>query len=171
MADPTGLLRAEVAGLQAYIEEVEDRLDDEVGQIQSRVAVLEVGPARAANTTQPWAASATAQEWHELAAWVDWLNESYELPTGSRIPPCWPAHAGASEQLAALWHAWIAARAAQVADISEHMIAWHERWLWGALPHIVPVMKECENNGHRIRPAPDPTDLNAGLLPTDTTAG
>ncbi|MDQ1247882.1 MAG: hypothetical protein QG597_2254, partial [Actinomycetota bacterium] len=58
------------------------------------------------------------------------------------------------------WHAWLAAREAQTAEIGEHMIAWHERWLWTSLPHITAILKNCESDRHTPpRPPPPPTKL------------
>ena len=88
------------------------------------------------------------------------MGRNYELTSSNRIAPCWPAHVGASEQIAALWHAWLAAREAQTAEIGEHMIAWHERWLWTSLPHITAILKNCESDRHTPpRPPPPPTKL------------
>ncbi len=154
--DSLDLLPGIVKGLQAYIEELDTDLDNAV----ARITALEAGPSSARNKHQPWVATATDAEWVELAAWVDWLNENYELTSSNRIVPCWPAHVGASEQIAALWHAWLAAREAQAADIGEHMIAWHERWLWTSLPRIATALKNCESDRHTPpRPPPPPTKL------------
>ncbi len=42
--------------------------------------------------------------WDELEVWVRWLVERYRL--GPLIPPCWPAHGWAVEELSALFAAW-----------------------------------------------------------------
>jgi hypothetical protein len=42
--------------------------------------------------------------WDELEVWVRWLVERYRL--GPLIPPCWPAHGWAVEELSALHAAW-----------------------------------------------------------------
>jgi len=151
--DSLDLLPGIVKGLHAYIEELDNDLDNAV----ARIAALEAGPSSAHNKHQPWFVTATDAEWAELAAWVDWLNENYELTSSNRIVPCWPAHVGASEQIAALWHAWLAAREAQAADIGEHMIAWHERWLWTSLPRIAAALKNCESDRHTPPRQPPPT--------------
>ena len=172
-----GLLAAELEGVRYYFEEittelVEDvegvtsavdglikRLDDELAAVESRLQALEVSATVSNGGKEPWGVTATDKEWRELTAWVDWLNESYELGGPNRIAPCWPAHPGASEQLAALWFAWHAARTAQIADVGEHMISWHERWLWPSLPHITNCLKSC-SGGHQTRIGPPLTDLS-----------
>ena len=89
--DSLDLLPGIVKGLHAYIEELDNDLDNAV----ARIAALEAGPSSAHNKHQPWFVTATDAEWAELAAWVDWLNENYELTSSNRIVPCWPAHIGA----------------------------------------------------------------------------
>lgn len=42
--------------------------------------------------------------WDELEVWVRWLVERFRL--GPLIPPCWPAHGWAVEELSALHAAW-----------------------------------------------------------------
>lgn len=49
-------------------------------------------------------ASDAIVRWTELEAWVRWLVERYRL--GPLIPPCWPAHGWAVEELSALHAAW-----------------------------------------------------------------
>ncbi len=49
-------------------------------------------------------ASDAIVRWTELEVWVRWLVERYRL--GPLIPPCWPAHGWAVEELSALHAAW-----------------------------------------------------------------
>ncbi len=137
-------------------DEAYEEIDDDLANAVERITALEAKPQDAVNKHQPWTASATATEWGEVAAWVDWLNENYELASSHRIPPCWHSHVGASEQLAALWHAWLAARDAQAADIGDHMIAWHERWLWVTLPRVTAGLKDCDIDRHTPPRLPPP---------------
>ena len=46
---------------------------------------------------------------HQLAAWVDWLVNTYEPPT-QVIPPCWYAHPAQLEDLGHLWTGWLITR-------------------------------------------------------------
>jgi hypothetical protein len=43
--------------------------------------------------------------WAELAAWVTWLHDRYELSVEERLPHCWADHPGLIEELSAL-RAW-----------------------------------------------------------------
>jgi hypothetical protein len=43
--------------------------------------------------------------WTELAAWVIWLHDRYELSVEERLPHCWGDHPGLIEELSAL-RAW-----------------------------------------------------------------
>lgn len=157
------IVHAHMEGLQGFIEDIEEQLTDAITDLRDRVSAVEGGPAQATNSQLPWSAAASRQEVAELAAWVDWLNTAYELPHGTRIAACWPAHTGTAEQIAALWHAWLAARASQAADTTEAMISWHERWLWATLPRIAATTKDCEGpRGHELRRAGPDTNLAAG---------
>ena len=71
--------------------------------------------------------------------WVDRLMTDYSL-FGDHAPlPCWQAHPGAVQELAALWRAWIAAAltdAATGTEGSEALNVWHDRALWPALHRL-----------------------------------
>jgi hypothetical protein len=43
--------------------------------------------------------------WADLAAWVTWLHDRYELSIEERLPHCWADHPGLVEELSAL-RAW-----------------------------------------------------------------
>lgn len=43
--------------------------------------------------------------WADLAAWVTWLHDRYELSVEERLPHCWAQHPGLIEELSAL-RAW-----------------------------------------------------------------
>ena len=64
-------------------------------------------PAPSDGPAPVWAevpASDAVAQWSELEVWVRWLVERYRL--GPLIPPCWPAHGWAVEELSALHAAW-----------------------------------------------------------------
>ena len=48
-----------------------------------------------------------ADTWADLAEWVEWLVTRYDL--GDELPPCWWAHPPITEELTALWVAWLGA--------------------------------------------------------------
>lgn len=83
-----------------------------------------------------WAARATAEDRDALVDWVDELRSTYSLPSGYVVPPCWPAHPGVVEELAALYRAWVSAvltDEAAALEGSSALSAWHDRWRWPAL--------------------------------------
>lgn len=148
--------RETAEGLEGFISDVEAQLTDAITDLQNRLSVIEVGPHQATNSQLPWTSAVTPVELASLVAWVDWLNTTYELPYGTAVAACWQSHAGVAEQLAALWHAWLAARTSQAADTTEDMISWHERWLWPSLPRFADVTKECQGGRNHQEPRPSP---------------
>jgi hypothetical protein len=113
---------------------------------------------------QAWVDCATAEEWRELATWVDWLHTTYDLRANTGVPACWPAHPGAVEELAALHAAWrqaadearpvekdadgVKSRGAQ-ADTSS-LIYFHDRWLQPLLTRVMVLYRigDCRQ-GHK----------------------
>ncbi|MFI2074743.1 hypothetical protein [Streptomyces triculaminicus] len=115
---------------------------------------------------RPWAVRATAAEWTELADWVDWLQNYYQLKGENQIAVCWPQHGGAIEELAGLHSSWKAAmladeRAEGTGDQSGY---WHDRSLWDTLGRVSrAVPNACRNTGHTAaRPLPV---TDRGMLP------
>ncbi|MER5971627.1 hypothetical protein ABT112_18150 [Streptomyces sp. NPDC002055] len=112
-------------------------------------------------TALPWSARASEQDWRDLAAWVDWLSAHYAPQLNLRIWPCWPAHGGVAEELAALRAAWCAAAQAdtQSAGTGPDMAYWHQMWLWPTLERIRQhyMFKSCESDHAPDRPG-KPTD-------------
>lgn len=121
------------------------------------------------DTALPWMDRATAQQWHDLAAWVDWLGESYEFKETHWVFPCWPAHPGIVEELAALWDAWrwSAGRApleGVPAGDNDAMAFWHDRYLAPTIYRLQAMyaFHACAKRHESARPAPR-TDMD--LLP------
>jgi hypothetical protein len=86
-----------------------------------------------------WAARATPDDWTALMDWVDGLITGYSLFGDYAPPPCWPAHPGVVEELAALWRAWIVATLADETtgpDGSEELSTWHDKALWPTLRRL-----------------------------------
>ncbi|MFF4652552.1 hypothetical protein [Streptomyces sp. NPDC001380] len=147
-----------------------DRLrevDDRVALIERYLDALDEQQALAPEPDpQPWTARADADQWTELADWVDWLVDTYRPAGEHRVPACWPAHPGAAEHLAALHTAWRGAMAKETAEpgLSEASAYWHDRFLWPLLARVrAMVPNDCLNLAHRPPDPPDPTDRN--LLP------
>ncbi len=113
---------------------------------------------------QAWVDCATAEEWRELATWVEWLHTTYDLRANTGVPACWPAHPGVVEELAALHAAWrqaadesrpaekdvdgVKSRGAQ-ADTSS-LIYFHDRWLHPLLTRVMVLYRigDCRQ-GHK----------------------
>jgi len=81
-----------------------------------------------------WTVRATEPDWINLADWVDWLVTAYDLRPARTVLPCWPAHPGVTEELAALHSAWAVA-AAQDAP-GDAMVLWHDRSLHPTLSRL-----------------------------------
>lgn len=131
---------------------------DAITKLTARVAALEP-PNDKTTTPTPrrWADRTTTDEWETLVRWVDDLNRSYSLIEDYQIHPCWPAHPGVVEELAALHHAWIIAaiddtvtgprpaepaegkkpaKPARPAKGGTAYAVWHDRALWPFLERI-----------------------------------
>ncbi len=130
------------------------------------------GPAPAASKPafepQGWADRATADDWKQLAGWVDWLVISYDLLLSRSVLPCWPAHRGVVEELAALRTAWRSAtKADRAKEPSDALAQWHEGLLHPCLLRLRQTyqQKQCEDRHKPPQPghATDP-DLLAALL-------
>lgn len=129
-----------------------------------------------------WVDYATAREWEELAAWVAWLQATYDFRPNSGVPPCWPAHSGAVEELAALRASWREAAnearpAVTAADgtsqpgpqaDSSALIHWHDRWLAPLLTRLRTLYQASNcSQGHSAPMAGRTTD---GKLLTEALA-
>lgn len=114
----------------------------------------ETAPARS------WAARASTEDWRELAAWVDWLNATYDLRPSKSVLPCWPAHGGAVLELAALRTAWVSAATVDASDEpGDAMASWHDGLLRPCLArlHEDYQLGGCEDR-HKPPRALRPTD-------------
>ncbi len=134
----------------------------DLDELAARVDGLEPPPEDKEDEPQPqaWVDYATAQDWQELAAWVDWLIRTYDLVAAELVLPCWPAHRGVAEELAALRSAWrAAATSGRGKKPNDALIYWHDRWLHPTLSrfHVVFQQKVCVD-GHRPTRAGKGTD-------------
>ncbi len=156
MTDPE--LPVTLQELHSRVLAGENAVIDAIGKLTARVAALE--PPEGKNTgpaPRRWADRSTAEEWDVLVRWVDDLNRSYSLIEECQIHPCWPAHPGVVEELAALHHAWIIAaiddartgphpaepaeattpaRPARPSKGGTAYAVWHDRALWPFLERI-----------------------------------
>ncbi|MCL3863032.1 DUF4913 domain-containing protein [Actinotalea sp. K2] len=104
--------------------------------------------------------------WTDLAAWVDWFNDRYGSASAKlTVPPCWPSHPVAVEELTGLMLAWQAAHASTAP--SDAPLAWHDRWLWPCLDrlHTRPgTFEHCTANRHDLRHSVPPVTTDATAL-------
>lgn len=151
--------------LEALSSDVDD-LKTQLTQLLQKEQEKDVKPQR-------WAARATSKDWNNLMDWVDQLNADYSLLSEFVIPPCWPAHPGAVEELAGLWRSWIRSLIADERgqkNGSNDLTAWHDRWLWPSLHRLKSGHYRTTNcrNGHQPERSPAaPTDR--ALLPAPAT--
>lgn len=117
----------------------------------------------------PWTERATAQQWHDLATWVDWLCQTYEFRAEVQIYSCWPAHLGIVEELAALWDAWRDAAGRSAVDgappgDNDALAFWHDRYLAPCVHrlHAIYSFKECR---HQHESGASATLTDRDLLP------
>jgi len=104
---------------------------------------------------QAWVDYATAKDWQDLAGWVDWLMATYDVIPSRAVLPCWPAHRGVAEELAALRTAWrAAALAGRASTPSDALIFWHDRWLHPCLLRLREAFQQmtCQDKHNQIRP-------------------
>lgn len=117
-----------------------------------------------------WTDRASAAQWHELVKWVDWLRGTYDMRQEFSIAPCWPAHRGVANELAALRDAWVAALYAEYKQKDRSaMIHWHDRWLHPFLARVRLswIGQGCQGSGentHQSVRVPRPT--NSTLIPS-----
>ncbi len=150
-----GQLRAEVAALRELVgrtvsltEQEQDLTADAIVRLENAVTGLlgQPGQTSAAATGEgeeeeppeavAWVDYATDDDWVALCDWVDWLVGVYDVHDDRRVRPCWPAHLGVAEELAALWSAWLeAAPRAREAD-GDALAFWHDRYLTPFLARV-----------------------------------
>jgi hypothetical protein len=106
-----------------------------------------------AHPRQPvWAAmndTGHADALRDLARWVSAILLRRYPATAPVLPPCWPAHPAAVEELDWLywdWTTWALEPAARSRDAAD----WHDRWLPGVLARIQPELAPCARNGRHV---------------------
>ena len=156
-SDPEALTRAD---LDAALAEVYDDVDKLTEAISALIGDREQGaggapqPARVNRWCWRTVTGADrAQLWGELAGWVDWFNSRYGTARATvAIPPCWPRHPVAVEELTGLMLAWQAAHTATAP--SDAPLAWHDRWLWPCLDRLRKkpgTFEHCTDTKHELR--------------------
>lgn len=99
-------------------------------------------PSKDAPEPHWWAQTADQDAWVELADWVDAFITRYEL--GQYLRPCWPAHPGVVEELAAMRSAWRQAALKTNAGDDDALTFWHDRVM-------VPTVQRLASNFYPIK--------------------
>jgi hypothetical protein len=116
-----------------------------------------------------WAAMSDADyadALRDLARWVAEILLARYPHAQVVVPPCWPAHRAAVEELDWLywdWTGWALGRDGRSRDAAD----WHDRWLPGVLARIGPHLDACVQNRRHVKPSYDrivPPEL---VLPGD----
>jgi hypothetical protein len=141
---------AEAAGLAASVTRLSSAIAGPGTSPGSRYAP--------AHPRQPvWAAMNQAEHadaLRDLARWVSAILLARFPATAPVLPPCWPAHPAAVEELDWLywdWTTWALEPAARSRDAAD----WHDRWLPGVLARLHPELAPCARNGRHAHPAHD----------------
>ncbi|MGW1072735.1 hypothetical protein [Streptomyces sp. NPDC002537] len=148
------------------VKREQGQVEEILGEILDRLNALEAGTSGAAGAPDPlpWSLRATEQDWQDLADWLDWFGRHYAPQLHLRIWPCWPAHGGVVEELAALRAAWCAAVEADAdpARSGSELAYWHQMWLWPTVERVRQnyMFGECETDHSPDRPG-RPTDTAA----------
>ncbi|MFS0701780.1 hypothetical protein AB6N24_17535 [Cellulomonas sp. 179-A 4D5 NHS] len=157
---------AEIDELRTVVLEVARRLD------QLQPAPEPTSDPEPAPVPHAWVDVAEPDDWAVLGEWVDWLHRTYDLPLKVRVRPCWPAHRGVAEELAALRTSWQAAAlaAGQATQPGDDLATWHERHLHPCLDRIRSryAIADCED-GHTAPLSNRPTDTHL-LRPVQNAA-
>lgn len=142
---------------QAAFDRLQQQVADLAEAVQDLLTEQEEEEQEPPNPTR-WSDRATQEDRTALIGWVDRLNRSYSLRSDFIIPPCWPAHPGLVEELAAVWRAWIVAalhdEAAGSAG-STALTTWHDTQLWPVLRRLKENnynITNCRSNGHQVSP-------------------
>jgi len=154
-----------IQDLETRITGVEAAVINAIADLNGRVDALQ--PPDFTGTAPPplrFADRADTDAWADLVDWVDDLNRGYSISPDYQILPCWPAHPGMVEELAALHSAWIAAaisdskngphpaepadnkkpaKPARPAKGGPDYAVWHDRALW-------PFLDRIRDNRYRI---------------------
>lgn len=164
--EPLGALAGRLTEAEALVRSVAVGAARETAALAAALNTLTarvdgLSPQAAKDVAMPaaWAQTATAKDWTELAGWVDWLAGAYDLQPSRAVLPCWPAHPGAVEELAALRTAWReATTAARAKELNHDLADWHDR-VHRCLPRLREAFQQRSCQDKHTWPRPGrPTD-------------
>jgi hypothetical protein len=169
-----GLVRTVAWGVSRETDELKAALIELTARVEALEPPAPEPAAAEEDEPRAWVDYATAKDWEDLAEWVDWLADTYDVVPSRTVLRCWPAHRGVVEELAALRSAWrAAATAGQGKAPSDALIVWHDRWLHPCLSRLREgfQQKNCQDahSAPRPRQLTDP-DLLAAALPEGPTS-
>ena len=134
------------------------KLVDLVAGLMEGGADTETKQSTAAAGPWEWAKLSTddrVERWYELREWVAWYNDRYGSSDKTMyIPPCWPLHPVAVEELTGQMVAWQAAQAQT--GPTDLIRLWHEH-MYGAIERLTGsgglngrggVLSRCSNGHH-----------------------
>ena len=143
----------------ATLEQEHAKMAGAVGLMADRIATLgriveKLGEAHQTQPARTAGPGAGRPEPTELAEWVTWLLDYYEI---EGIPPCWPRHGNFVAEFEALYAGWLDAVAPDPGGLAA--TTWHDA-LGRALSrfHERRWGRSCLTEGHETResqPAPD----------------
>jgi hypothetical protein len=149
---------AGVQGLGVSVAEAAG-LAREVERLSGAVAGSDGGQGPAAATRHPrvWAAMKDDQyreALRDLSRWVTTVLLKRYRYTAAVLPPCWPVHPEAVEELDWLYWEWTgwAAPADGEGARSRDAADWHDRWLPGVMGRLTPMLKPCAERGNHVPP-------------------
>ena len=152
-------LRQAVRRLTADIALLREDVDSLLEAGAQSVDAQQTALAASTNAWTAMTAEDAARAWTQLAGWVDWIVQRYELLEA--IPACWYRHGALVEELHALHLAWRGAFASQSAHAGDPLI-WHEH-----LDRALVRMRDWDRHGCA---AGEHRELPAGLMP-ESAAG
>lgn len=166
LIDRADLTEEDVAAVREAVQQLlnaQSATDEALTRIENAVR----GGAAGDDDAVPhrWATLATEEDWATLVDWVDDLVLTYEL--GDKLKPCWPAHAGVVEELAALYAAWRQAAKKSTADDDAYAF-WHDRVLVPTLERVgggFYPMRSCRTQHDK---PPAATLTNRATMPSPT---
>jgi hypothetical protein len=168
----TGRMRTAEAGIAGQAQAVAEAagLASEVTRLSEAIARA-AGPAAGEYPpsghprTPVWAAmddELYVDSLRDLARWVAEILLARYPHARVALPPCWPAHPAAVEELDWLywdWTCWSSDPEGRSRDAAD----WHDRWLPGVLARIGPQLAACTTDRGHVRPSYDravPRELN-----------
>jgi hypothetical protein len=151
-AESLAALAAQLADLRGQVAYVRSRVERAgLGSVDLPAKVAELAQAVAAVLGDEPAPRHTAPYWLDLPADVyaarlaelgSWVSGVLEVNYPGSVSPCWAAHPPAIWELSTLAEEWRRVYDRKYPDLAG-ALAWHDRWLPGAVARLRPVTRDC----------------------------